>query len=119
MVINGSLARRCAELVDPSKRDEAFLAGLLTGIGPVVLASRAPEVCRYLMGPAEQWPDSRTERELLGFTSDDVTAQLLRQWALPEIFSESIAARSTSFEPGGTTLITCLRLSLLAAFSPK
>jgi diguanylate cyclase (GGDEF)-like protein len=113
MVINGSLARRCAELIDSSKRDEAFLAGLLTGIGPVVLATRAPDVCRHLMGSAELWPDPTTERDLLGFTSDDVTAQLVHQWALPEIFGEAIAARSTSAETGDTTLITCLRLSLL------
>lgn len=113
MVINGAMARRVALLVDPPARDEALLAGLLTGIGPVVLADRAPHVCRRLLDPAGRWPGPEPERELLGYTSDDVTVTLISNWGLPPIFADAIGQRNNTIDAADTPVVFSLKTALL------
>ena len=93
MVVTASVARRAADLLDRSVRDEAFVAGLLTGIGPIVLASEAPGACRAMLESAETWPPPPIERELLGFSTDEVTAELVTRWGLPTVFADSVRHR--------------------------
>lgn len=96
MVVTASMARRAALLVHPQQRDEAFVAGLLTGIGPVVLATEAPGAAREVLGTSEVWPDAAREQAVLGFTTDDVTVHLISHWGLPGLFSDAIAHRHES-----------------------
>jgi diguanylate cyclase (GGDEF)-like protein len=114
MVLNGALARRVAELVDPTVRDEAFLTGLLSGIGPVVLADRSPETCATLTAPDNRWPSPERERELLGYTVDDVTAGLIEQWGLPVMFGQAIRRRSERPDASDSPLEVSAKAGLLA-----
>ncbi|MFT7597612.1 MAG: diguanylate cyclase (GGDEF)-like protein [Acidimicrobiales bacterium] len=114
MVINGSLARKFAVAIDRSQQDEAFVAGLLTGLGPVVLASKAREICDQLVSETGKWPNIEAQRELLGFSCDDITANLLRDWALPASLCSAIEGRTSPALEDDSTLQRCLRLSLLA-----
>ncbi len=114
MVVNGSLARRFAEKLDRPHQDEAFLAGMLTGLGPVVLATKAPDVTRHLMDTASGWPKAELEREVLGFSTDDITTNLIQSWGLPEIIRTAIATRTESSTPEHTPLQRCLQLARLA-----
>ena len=120
MVVTASVARRAAELFDPPVRDEAFVAGLLTGIGPIVLASEAPNACRRILGQAESWPGPQAEHEVLGFTTDEITSELASRWGLPSVFAEAIRHRHDEFVAGapddhtGGGASFCLAVATLA-----
>lgn len=114
MVLNGALARRVAEVIDPRVRDEAFLTGLLTGIGPVVLAERAPEFCEELTGPDHHWPSPDRERELLGYTTDDITVELIGRWALPAVFGDAVGQRIEEVSDDDDALVVSVKAALLA-----
>lgn len=98
MVVNGSLARRFAERICRARQDEAFLAGMLTGLGPVVLATKYAEIAEQVFSASAPWPDAVRERDVLGFSVDEITINLARNWALPELIINAIEARST-YEP--------------------
>lgn len=119
MVVTASVARRAAQLLDPLVRDEAFVAGLLTGVGPIVLASEAPEACRMVFAGGDTWPGPGVERKVLGFTTDEITAELVTRWGLPEVFATAVrgrhsglAAMSDEGDPEGTAF--CLAVATLA-----
>lgn len=114
MVVNGSLARKFAQQLHRPCQDEAFMAGLLTGVGPIVLATMHGDLYRELQSEDGLWPDPELERESLGFTSDEVTVSLLRQWNLPTPLSDAVESRTTPSAEGDSPLLRCLRLSLLA-----
>ncbi len=114
MVVSGSLARKFAQQLHRPSQDEAFMAGLLTGVGPIVLASMHGDLCRDLQTRSEVWPDPDAEREAWGFTSDDVTVFLLRRWKLPEPLSLAVESRINPISKGDSPLLRCVRLSYLA-----
>jgi diguanylate cyclase (GGDEF)-like protein len=113
MVVNGSLARRFAMKMARAQQDEAFLAGMLTGLGPVVLATTHPDLAHRLFAEAE-WPDVQTERDLLGFSTNDITAHLIREWGLPEIICDAVESRTEPIAPEHNKLQRCMQLTLLA-----
>lgn len=93
-VINGTMSRIFAQKLFPECEEEAFLGGLLGSLGHLVLAQEAPEVYRYLAEAGGGWPDPIEETDLLGFSLDDITGDLLRIWGLPENLAEGIVLRS-------------------------
>jgi HD-like signal output (HDOD) protein len=77
------LARRLAPgLADPG---QAFVAGLLHGVGQLVLASRAPVKYAEALALASSrgLAQPEAERELFGATSSEVGAYLLALWGQP------------------------------------
>jgi HD-like signal output (HDOD) protein len=118
-IINATLSKAFAEEVNPSLSEEAFLGGLLGALGHLVFARRSPDAHRHLCDAGGNWPTPDGEQELLGYLIDDVTADLLTTWAMPEILSEGIKLRSMTRQdwiPRETDadLVTSLRLGLLA-----
>jgi len=90
------LARRLSEEHDRRQADDAFVAGLLSNIGKLALANEAIYVNAVNeFGP---WMTVGHELDVLGFTSDEVTARILAMWGLPDLMSEVIRHRS---EPSG------------------
>lgn len=114
MVVNGALSRRAAGLVERRFTDEAFTCGLLTGIGRIVLAMKAPDVAKAMVAEFGRWPTLKGEREYLGFTSDDVTTTLIRPWGLPASLLEAIEGRSAPIDESSNNLTRSLRIGLLA-----
>ena len=114
MVVNGSLSRKVAGLIDRQAADEAFTCGLLSGLGRVVLATKEPEICRQAVEQFGGWPTLDDERTFFGFSSDDITTNLLRTWGLPQPLSDAICLRSSPADDDEESLVTCLRIGLLS-----
>ena len=69
----------------PTLREEAFLSGMLSGFGRLVLAECVPERYQPVL---ETWRDSgralhEIEREEFGSSSAELAADLLASWGLP------------------------------------
>lgn len=114
MIVNGSLARRFAERMCRAQQDEAFLAGLLTGLGPVVLATEYPELAHDMFNTGETWPDADREQAILGFSVDDITVNLTRQWGLPDLIVDALESRRLPPGDNDLKLGKALHLALLA-----
>ena len=85
------LARRLApNVADPG---QAFVAGLLHGVGQLVLASRVPVKYAEALaqGAARGLTQPEAEREVLGATSSEVGAYLLALWGQPLSVVRAIA----------------------------
>ena len=86
------LARAFAGRLDPAQTDDAFVAGLLANIGKLALAEETAYVDKIAsVGP---WLRPAQEIDLLGFTSDEVTARILAGWDLPSTLVEAIRHRN-------------------------
>jgi HD-like signal output (HDOD) protein len=105
---------RLARRIAGGKLDEsqAFVAGLLHGVGQLVLASRAPERFAEALKLAEsrQLPLSTAELELFGATAAQVAAYLLALWGQPLEVVQAIAHQDCpehyeATAPGLATLI--------------
>jgi HD-like signal output (HDOD) protein len=79
-------ATEAARLAAPEHRSDAFTAGLLSDIGLVLLAAKAPELLRR-------------DEATLGFTHGGAGAYLLGLWGLPPGVVEAVAFHH---EPAGT-----------------
>ncbi len=86
------LARSLAARIDPELADDAFVAGLLANIGKLALAEEDAYVGRVkTVGP---WMRPSQETDLMGFTSDEVTARILSAWDLPSTLIGAIRHRN-------------------------
>lgn len=87
-VIARILAQKCAVL----QPERLFVAGLLSGIGSLVMYNKIPDECREILLAADD--DHRIigglEQEILGFTHADVAAELIGLWTLPEALRVAI-----------------------------
>lgn len=77
--------------------DEAFVIGLMQGIGRLALLSQLGEDYAALLAAAEsrrpslgRLPLEPVEREALGFDHRELSAALVRRWGLPENFADAI-----------------------------
>ena len=108
--------RILAERRLPDLKDEAFLIGLLSGFGQLILTEYAYdryapvlELCRKSSRPL-----SEVEREQLGSTSAELGADLLASWGLPERICSTIRdhldpERSKSAPTSDRSLVHLLR----------
>jgi diguanylate cyclase (GGDEF)-like protein len=85
-------AKLFAEAVKPQLADEAFLAGLLSQIGQLALATGLPEEYQALLAAGERssWPSIAVQRETLGYSSDDFGVALLQSWGLPSLIHQAV-----------------------------
>ena len=79
----GVTARLLASSVD--SRERFFIAGLLHGVGRLILFSQYPKESAKVLSCVNQGVDAviDAEREIFGFTHAQLGAELLRQWRLP------------------------------------
>jgi diguanylate cyclase (GGDEF)-like protein len=92
-LLSAETARRWAELLHPALVEEAFLAGLLSHLGRLILARDNVALYRPVVAQsADGWPDAELEFAMLGFTSGNVTAQLLELWQLPKLITGAVGA---------------------------
>lgn len=98
--------------------DESFTCGLLSGIGRLALASVFPveygEMLRQNLGEQEL---RRAEAASFGLDHAALSAELLEDWGLPEIFHQAVrwheAPTDAPFPPGSRTqaLVNALHFS--------
>jgi diguanylate cyclase (GGDEF)-like protein len=84
-VLNAVIARSLARSVDQPIAEEAFLCGLLSDIGKLVLTQAVPDEYAPLVEESGGWPPDGLERERLGFVASEAAERLLRAWKLPEV----------------------------------
>lgn len=97
-LIRALLARELGRHVAPRADDEAFVAGLLQGLGELLLLQElgAPYV-RFLERLAVHGGDQRTlETAMLGFDHALVSGRVLHDWGLPPHLARSVAANPTA-----------------------
>ncbi len=104
------LARRLASEQYPALQDDAFVAGLLANIGKLALAEET--VYADKLATAGVWMVPSQEIDLLGFTSDAVTAGILSSWGLPAVLAEAVRHRNDpTAEECTTELAAILRVA--------
>lgn len=87
-----SVAKQLAHMVGHKDPERLFTSGLLHELGSLLLAIAIPEQYRDVIANANvsSIPMYQSERDMLGFTHMDITAQLLKHWSLPESVHESV-----------------------------
>ena len=95
-------ARLLGERVLPSKRDEAFLIGLLADLGELVLAQCAPDEYAPVL---DRWnevggPIQALEKSQLGTTHPEVGAEILEVWGLPATICGAIRSHHEPHQGG-------------------
>jgi diguanylate cyclase (GGDEF)-like protein len=91
-VLRAVSAKTFAQAVKPQLADEAFLAGLLSQIGQLVLATGLPKEFQAVRdaGGGHGWPAAEVQRATLGFTSDELGVALLHSWGLPPLIHQAV-----------------------------
>lgn len=75
-----AVARHVARTVAKPRTEEAFLAGLLSNLGKMVLAQKMAADYGPIVDAAGGWPNLAEEEAGLGWTSLDITLAVLREW---------------------------------------
>jgi len=91
-LVSAVAGRSLARLVGSRSGDEAFLCGLLSHLGQLVLSQCLEETYAPVLEHAgDRWPTIALEQKLLGFSSADVADALLAEWNLPSSIRRPIA----------------------------
>jgi diguanylate cyclase (GGDEF)-like protein len=114
----GIAAKALASWTETAPPDEAFLAGLLSQIGRLVLAIGIPDDYARVIAEARQIPRDLPplETRILGEAYPAVGAQVLRSWQIPESLCAAIASfRASDREQQASPLAKILRVAEIAA----
>jgi HD-like signal output (HDOD) protein len=118
------VAQVASQLVDlPEDRPGAFAAGLLSGIGRLILAARVPEAFRDIVAESGQSHRSLAdvEQSKLGVTHAELGAYLLGIWGLPDVIVEAVAHQRDGIQmaPSGLAVRDALSLAMLLVETPE
>ena len=84
-------ARSIAEVQGKHDPDELFVCGLLAHIGELALASVYPlEYARIFNQEPSRMQQVERENEIFGYDHNEITAELLLDWGIPEEFALSV-----------------------------
>ncbi|MAE94449.1 MAG: hypothetical protein CL910_07300 [Deltaproteobacteria bacterium] len=90
-------ARELGLRMDRPLADEAFLCGLLSHIGQLVMAHATPQNYEAVLRRSPGWPNAEVERNALGFDHHEVADAVLGGWGIPD----TIRVPVVSWEDGG------------------
>lgn len=83
--------RTLGVIVGSFTQDEAFLCGILSEIGRLVLSEcMADTYAEVLQESQDGWPSLEEERKVMGFNSADVSAAVMEQWGMPELIRQGV-----------------------------
>jgi HD-like signal output (HDOD) protein len=97
--MTAAAARSVALRVRPGYADTAFVLGLLSELGRLVMAAVVPDEYRPLL-MENRWPTPTQERARLGYSNLEISAGLMSHWKLPEELVLPIAYRDRPQELG-------------------
>lgn len=82
-------------------RDHAFTAGLMHGLGHLVMQAGMPEPMLYLNKTCDMLDARRAdiERTSFGYDHADVAAELLRLWKLPSVLVDAVSGHVAPLQP--------------------
>ena len=83
--------RAYCNLFNFSLSDEAFLCGLLSNLGQLVMVQTLPDEYEEVLQASPGWPTAELEQRLLGFDSATIGGALLRSWELPPVIGDVIS----------------------------
>lgn len=112
--ITATAAELFARRVSPDHADVAFVVGLLSEVGRLVLAGCLTSVYKTLLAE-DIWPSTQLERERLGFSNLDITSALFRSWNLPDEIVLPIGYRDNPAELPDGVSSDVIRLSRVLA----
>jgi diguanylate cyclase (GGDEF)-like protein len=96
-VVRATAARSFAAHAKSALADEAFLCGLLSHIGRLVLSQSLRKQYRLVAERAKgAWPEATHERSVFGFDGCAASAALLRHWSLPPLLCNAIELSARS-----------------------
>lgn len=86
------IAQQLAKEIKLPQQERLFTCGLLHELGGLLIGLTKPDMYRQIISNANNNKISmyEAEKELLGFTHFDVTAELLEMWQLPTSISQTI-----------------------------
>ncbi|VAX00050.1 hypothetical protein MNBD_GAMMA22-1108 [hydrothermal vent metagenome] len=93
-------ARTISKELNVKNSEQLFICGLIHDIGKLVLYIMQPKLCDFLIKKtvARRLISDNLELKTFGFTHQDVGAQLLKKWGLPEVL---IATTQYHHQPQG------------------
>lgn len=86
----GVAARHLAAKERTLAPDEAFTCGLLCQIGRLALACVFPSEYGLICGERDPFALCQSEREQFGLDHNDMSAQMIKSWGLPELHAAAI-----------------------------
>lgn len=104
-LITAVAGRQLGRVVAIPIAEDAFLCGLLTSIGQLVLSRCLPVEYAQVHESCDGWPSLEHEAKELGFDSIDVSSKLLEAWGMPEVVYTTIASCRDGFTPEGCSPI--------------
>ncbi len=119
-LLNAVTARYWAELIDTNIAEEAFLAGLMSHLGRLILAKQTGDRYQEVDPGGRAWPTFGEEARVFGFSSAHVTDQVLHEWGLPPLIADCAGAMYLGGLPADVvdaprdSLGAALHLSMLA-----
>ncbi len=113
-VISAAVARRFATPSAAADADDAFLSALLGHLGTIVVATTKPDLYLRHVDEDRNWIPIAGQEQHFGFHFDDLAAELIDSWGLPDRLGEAIRRRHHPMTDDAGTLEACLRIGLLA-----
>ncbi len=106
-LIRAAACREIARETQAADAEEAFIAGLLEGLGILLLIQQLRDAyTRFYLQVNEQGLDlASVEREHLDFDHRLLTAQLLRRWHFPDSLIQAVARTSHGQHTSATTVL--------------
>ncbi len=82
--------RGFCKLLNINFGDEAFMCGLLSNIGQLVMNQCIPDDFAEVLAKCDHWPTNEDEEKIIGYSHSALGGVLLRNWELPEMICEVI-----------------------------
>jgi diguanylate cyclase (GGDEF)-like protein len=126
--LNAVIARSLARSVDRTLVEEAFLCGLLSDLGKLVLTHAIPEEYGPVVDASAGWPSAALERERLGFVASEAGERMLQSWNVPEVLvhgacyadrPEQLPADATEEARRLVAIVGLSRLGTAIMFDPE
>ncbi len=106
-LVRAAASREIARVTGAADGDEAFVTGLLEGLGILLLIQHLKDAYTnfYLQVESSGKDLAEVEREQFGFHHRQLTAKLLQNWNFPREWTEAIVRPATVSKQGGLASI--------------